>query len=189
MREYVKTRAFLHDFGIYIYKVIYMYVKKWHIAGFIFILVFGVFLHFAYDLSGQSEIVGYFSAVNESIWEHLKLVFWPAFLFSFIEYFFYGKKEVDFFCVKMCAVFSSLLWIVVAFYTYSGVMGFNIFAVDIFIFISSVFICQYVSSKLLQKETFADASDNLRSFVVLLLFVLCFIIWTKNPPDLGIFWG
>ena len=166
-----------------------MYIKKWNVAGFIFILLFGTFLHFAYNLSGQNEIVGYFGAINESIWEHLKLIFWPAFIFSLMEYFSYGKKEPDFFSVKMCAIFSSLLWIVVSFYTYSGVLGFNLFAADILIFVSAAFICQYVSYKLLKRETTADASDNLRSFVVLLLFVLCFFVWTKNPPDLGIFWG
>ncbi len=166
-----------------------MYKKRWSVAGFIFILLFGTFLHFAYNLSGQKEIVGYFSTVNESIWEHLKLIFWPAFIFSLMEYFYYGKKEPDFFSVKMCSIFSSLLWVVVSFYTYSGVLGFNLFAADILIFVSAALICQYVSYKLLIRETTADASDNLRSFVVLLLFVLCFFVWTKTPPDLGIFWG
>ena len=166
-----------------------MNIKKWHISGFVFILLLGTFLHYAYNLSGQNEIVGCFSAVNESIWEHLKLIFWPAFIFSFAEYFFYGKKEPDFFSVKMCAIFSALVWIVASFYTYSGVLGFNVFIVDIFIFISAAFICQYISYRLLQKETYAEPADNLRAFVVLLLFVLCFVVWTKNPPDLGIFWG
>lgn len=169
--------------------VMYMTAKRWHIIGFVFILVFGIFLHFAYELSGKDEIVGYFSAINESIWEHLKLVFWPALMFSMAEYFFYGKNEPDFFSVKMCAIFSALSWIVVSFYTYSGVLGFNLFIADILIFISSVFVCQYVSYKMSERESFSDASDNLRSFVVLLLLVLCFVVWTKNPPNLGIFWG
>ena len=166
-----------------------MRIKNWHISGLTFIIVFGVFLHYAYDLSEQNRIVGYFAPINESVWEHLKLIFWPSFFFSVIEYFAYGKKEPDFFSVKMCGIFAALSFVVIVFYTYSGILGFVLFVIDILIFVLSALICQWISYRLLIRETYADPSDNLRSFVVLLLFALCFFVWTENPPMLAIFWG
>jgi hypothetical protein len=39
-----------------------------------------------FDLSGQSVIAAIFSAVNESIWEHMKLIYCPMLLFALIEF-------------------------------------------------------------------------------------------------------
>lgn len=63
----------------------------WNLSGLLFTLLVGTLLHFVYDWFGGSfwAVLG---AVNESTWEHLKLVFWPIVLFGFIEYLFYGKK-------------------------------------------------------------------------------------------------
>ncbi|MEM4188473.1 MAG: DUF6512 family protein, partial [Candidatus Hadarchaeum sp.] len=53
----------------------------WTIAGTFFIIFFGSFLHFAFELSGNFRPLALIAAVNESTWEHLKLAFWPAFIF------------------------------------------------------------------------------------------------------------
>lgn len=45
----------------------------------------GTLLHFVYEWSGSSRLVGFFAAVNERTWEHLKLVFLPVFLFTVIQ--------------------------------------------------------------------------------------------------------
>ncbi len=166
-----------------------MKLKIWHIVGLIYIIVLGTFLHFTYDLSGQNHFVGYFSAVNESVWEHLKLIFWPFITFSIVEFFAYGKREADFFAVKMCGVMAALLFIVIFFYTYSGVLGFSIVTIDIASFIVSAFICEYISFRLLSGDSTNEKADSLRGFVVLMLLGSCFILWTYNPPALGIFWG
>ena len=49
----------------------------YEIAGIAFIILLGSALHFTYELSGESPIVGVFSAVNESVWEHMKIAFSP----------------------------------------------------------------------------------------------------------------
>lgn len=48
---------------------------KWEMLGIAFISLLGAFLHFAFELSGQAKVVGAFAAVNESVWEHLKIAF------------------------------------------------------------------------------------------------------------------
>lgn len=55
-------------------------VKKNIFWGILFINLFGILLHFLYDFSGKVLIVGIFAPINESIWEHLKLGFYPIIL-------------------------------------------------------------------------------------------------------------
>ena len=66
--------------------------KKIIVIACIASILFGVFLHFAYELSNENRLVGIFTPVNESVWEHLKLVFIPFTLFS-IGFYFYTKKK------------------------------------------------------------------------------------------------
>ncbi|MBE7055804.1 MAG: hypothetical protein E7392_06810, partial [Ruminococcaceae bacterium] len=60
-------------------------VSRWQLAGFIFTGIAGVILHFLFDWTGGSVLVAPFSAVNESIFEHMKLLFFPMLLFAFVE--------------------------------------------------------------------------------------------------------
>ena len=47
----------------------------WETAGFLFTAAVGALLHFSYDWSGGTVLAAAFSAVNESTWEHMKLLF------------------------------------------------------------------------------------------------------------------
>ena len=62
-------------------------IIKLEIIAIIVILILGTLLHFTYEWSGDNLFVGSFSAVNESVWEHLKLVFYPMLLMGIINYF------------------------------------------------------------------------------------------------------
>ena len=52
----------------------------WQKIGFFFTVVFGVLLHFLYEWSYNSVWIAPFSGVNESTWEHMKLLFFPMFI-------------------------------------------------------------------------------------------------------------
>ena len=56
----------------------------WGLGGFTFTSVMGTLLHFLYELSGGRLWAAVISGVNESTWEHMKLLFWPLFLFALI---------------------------------------------------------------------------------------------------------
>ena len=60
--------------------------RKWEWIGLIFTLAVGNLLHFVYDWSGESRLVAAFSSVNESVWEHMKLLAVPYILFSLVEW-------------------------------------------------------------------------------------------------------
>ena len=57
----------------------------WELAGFLFTGALGVLPHFLYEWSGGNTLAAAFSAVNESTWEHMKLLFFPMFVFSVFQ--------------------------------------------------------------------------------------------------------
>ena len=51
---------------------------KYHIFSILLISILGTLLHFTFHCSNSNLLIGAFSAVNESTWEHLKLLFFPT---------------------------------------------------------------------------------------------------------------
>ena len=49
-------------------------VFKYEFISTIIIIILGVLLHFAYEWSGNNNIVGLVTPVNESVWEHMKIL-------------------------------------------------------------------------------------------------------------------
>ena len=59
--------------------------RKWELAGLFVTLILGNLLHFVFDWSGENRIVAAFAAVNESTWEHMKLLVIPWVVWSLVE--------------------------------------------------------------------------------------------------------
>ncbi len=92
-------------------------ILVYELIGMVFIIILGSILHFTFEWSGSQPIVGAFSAVNESVWEHLKLAFWPALLFMLIEYGLLKKTANNFALAKTVAVYLMVLIIPIVFYS------------------------------------------------------------------------
>ena len=88
-------------------------ISGWQIVGFLFVSVAGTLLHFLFDWTGESVVAGLFSAVNESIWEHMKLIYVPMIIFAGLEWKFAGKDIPGFWCVNLRGILLALLLIVV----------------------------------------------------------------------------
>ena len=86
----------------------------------LFISLLGGVLHFTFGWSGYNPVVGIFSAVNESVWEHLKLGFWPALLYMIIEYRFL-KAANNFFLAKTVVPYTMTAIIPAIFYSYTHI--------------------------------------------------------------------
>jgi hypothetical protein len=77
----------------------------WELAGALFIIILGSMLHFTFKWSGNNQLVAIFSADNESVWEHLKLVFWPTLLWGLIEFLSLRGKANNFVFAKTAEVY------------------------------------------------------------------------------------
>lgn len=164
-----------------------MKLKNWHIAGIIFTLILGTLLHFTYAWSGENAIVGLFSAVNESTWEHLKLLFTPMFLFAVFEYFTYGKQIPNFIPVKFLSILLGMITIVLSFYTYVGVIGQNFLWADIGTFILGVLVAYWFSYKLLQTNYFSSPGAIQIAKIGIMVLLFCVIVFTFQPPHIALF--
>lgn len=152
----------------------------------IFIIILGSVLHFTFEWSGNQPLVGLFSAINESVWEHLKLAFWPALLFALIEYPILKEVVNNFAFAKTIGVYLMVIMIPVVFYSYTAVTGKSIFVIDISSFIVAVIVGQLSSYKLLKYRKLAG-NFNKVSLIALVLLGLTFVLFTFYPPQLPIF--
>jgi len=157
----------------------------YELVGIIFIIILGSLLHFTFELSDNQPVVGIFSAVNESVWEHLKLAFWPALLFAIIEYR-PLKSSDNFLFAKGIGIYLMPTIIMVLFYSYTAILGESVFAMDILIFIIAVVIGQFASYKLLTSKEFPKTWGRI-SLIALIILAVLFVIFTFYPPHLLIF--
>lgn len=162
-------------------------LSKWELGGLITVLIAGSLLHFVYGWLNQNALVGAFSPVNESTWEHLKLLFYPMLLYSIVEYALAGREAEGFWWAKASGLLAGLAAIVVLFYTYTGIIGRNFLWADILTFVLGAAIAYWVGWRQLQRGRHADFRQEGVALAVLFLLLLCFILFTYFPPAIGLF--
>ena len=69
------------------------FYKRYIVTGFLFVGILGTLFHFVYDWCRLARLIGLFVPVNESTWEHMKLLFIPMLIYIAIC-FQYVKKKV-----------------------------------------------------------------------------------------------
>ena len=157
----------------------------WELLGFAITSLSGTLLHFLYDLSGEAIWIAPFSGVNESTWEHMKLLFWPMLIFAVIQSFFFREYE-SFWCVKLRGILLGLVSIPVIFYTYNGAIGRSPDWINIAIFFISAFLTYLYETRALNSEKVRCKSPRV-ALTVLLVIALLFVLFTFRTPEIGIF--
>ena len=160
-------------------------VWLWGLFGFATVSLSGTLLHFLYEWLGEAKWIAPFSGVNESTWEHMKLLFFPAFLFAVIQSLFFRDYE-SFWCVKLRGILIGLISIPVLFYTYNGVIGRSPDWVNISIFFISLALAFIYESKRLSRGDASCRSKNI-PLAILLLIAAAFVLFTFIPPPLDVF--
>ena len=158
----------------------------YELAGVVFIVIIGSMLHFTFELSGHQPVIGVFSAINESVWEHLKLGFWPALVWALVEYRSIKKSTNNFFFAKTVGIYLIPIVIPILFYSYTAVIGESVLVIDILTFVVAVVIGQLVSYKLLTYRRLPHILNKI-SVVALFLLGVVFVLFTFYPPHLPLF--
>lgn len=159
-------------------------IRNYQIFSTLFIFVLGTLLQFTYKLSGENNLVGIFSTINESTWEHLKLVYFPSLITIIIGLIYLRGEYKNFLCSKTIGMLVAMVFIVVFFYTYSGILGRTIQAIDISSFFIAVIIGEFVAYLLIINKF---KCNNIIFIIILLALLICFILFTFNTPHFGIF--
>jgi hypothetical protein len=161
-------------------------ILLWEMFGILFIFLIGAFLHFTYELSGGLRPLALISAVNESVWEHLKIAFWPAFVWGIIEFFTIRKKVKNFFFAKAVSFLLIPVIIVAVFYSYTYFIGSSILAVDITTFFVSIAVAQIVGYRLMLIRKSYPAL-NILGAVLIIVMLAAFSWLTFHPPKIFLF--
>lgn len=158
----------------------------WQITGFIFTGLLGVLLHFLYDITGESVLVSPFCAVNESIWEHIKLLYFPLLLFTLLQSRFLKEKYPNFWCAKLLGFVIGLSLIPTLYYLYTGALGMSADWFNIAIFFISAFSAYFTEYFILKRECLCHIKSGLAIFIILTMGAVL-ILFTYIPPHIPLF--
>ena len=160
-------------------------IGLWQLLGFAVTSLGGTILHFLYEWLGKAAWITPFSGVNESTWEHMKLLFWPTFIFAIVESFFFRDRE-NFWCVKLRGILLGITLIPVLFYTYNGVIGKSPDWINIAIFFISAAIAYIYETRLFNTDKLYCRSQKW-NIIALCFVALLFVVFTFLTPQIEIF--
>ena len=160
-------------------------VGLWELWGFAVTSALGTLLHFLYEWLGKAAWIAPFSGVNESTWEHMKLLFWPMLLYAVIQSFFF-KDVSGFWCIKLRGIILGLVTIPVVFYTYNGVIGRSPDWINIAIFFISAAFSYIYEARRFNAEKYNCRLSKI-ALVALCSIAALFVIFTFRAPTLAIF--
>lgn len=156
-----------------------------NILGVILICAVGTTAHFLYEWSGNNRIVGLFCPINESTWEHIKLLFFPMLFYTIGTTIGTRRQQPDWSTALLAGNLFGCACIPVIFYTYTGILGFHLLALDIGTFVISTILAFCFASRMMQH------ANGLRWrygwIFATIAVTACFFIFTFYPPSLALF--
>ena len=157
-------------------------MKKIKIIGVIVIFVFTVLYHFLYELL-PNPVFAIFFPVNESIWEHMKLLYSGLLSWGIIEYFILKKKQIpykNYVSTLFITMITSIMIYLIMYLPLYNAFGENMI-ISITLLIIVIIIEQILSYYLLN---YSKENKTLNK-VSILLIVLGYVTLTSltyNPP-------
>lgn len=141
----------------------------------------GAALHFLYDWTGHSRLAAYVSAVNESYWEHIKIAFWPLFLYFLAAYLLGGRGLPGFVPAATVALYAVPVTMVALVYGYKRATKRNVLWVDILAFLVTMALSMTVFVRLC-RELAASRPTNAIALAYLAVIVFAFATYSLRPP-------
>lgn len=156
------------------------------VVGFIFVSIVGTLCHFVFEWSHENIIAGLLTPINESSWEHLKLIFFPYLIWTAVEYLCLRKAN-GYLISKLIGVISGMLAIIIFFYTYTGIIGRNIDFLNILSFFIGVGVAFAVDCFLIKSNKFSERKYTAAAIAGFMIISILFMVFTFAPPFLDLF--
>ena len=127
----------------------------WEIGSFIWVVLAGSALHFSFELSEFWTPLAFISAVNESVWEHLKMYFWPGLIYALVQYTYTRDIANNYWYAKLASLIVTPLGITLSFYGYLAISlplyGQGFFVMDLMTMVIGLLLASIVSYKIVVK--------------------------------------
>lgn len=153
-------------------------MKKIKIIGVFVIMGLSVLSHFMYDWF-NSFVFSILFPVNESIWEHMKLLVTPVLIYSFIEYFIYRKKGIRFNNFSLSYGISIIVGIVSYLIVYLPIdhfFGHNMIVSIVLLLLDYVLI-SYISYSILNTSRFKNSNIIGTLLIVFIYFIFYYLTY------------
>ena len=141
----------------------------------------GSVLHFVYDIFPYS-VVALIAPVNESIFEHLKLVLYPMLLIDIILLL--RNKKTYSLTSMLVGIITGILSVVLIYYFYHNGLVIESLIVDIVLLFVGILLGNVMMIIVDKHHWNMDWRINL---IILVALIVLFSVWTFYPPDLPIF--
>jgi len=164
-----------------------MNLKKIKIISVVGIFIISFAAHFIYNLF-PNVISSIFFSVNESIWEHMKILFTSTILYGIIDYILLKKNNISFNNFKFQLFFTAFISIpiyLIIFLPIYNLIGENLF-VSIFLMLIVYIITSYLSYKILLSEEFKIGNYISVYLIIIVYFIFTYL--TYFPPLSYIFY-
>lgn len=162
-------------------------IRRAQLAAFVFTAVTGTLLHFAYDTFPDFPLTAVVSSINESVWEHMKLLYFPMLAAALVQRFFPAMQRQDFWCIKLIGIVAGLFLIPALYYTYTGALGIHLTWLDITIFYIAAAAAYLLETHLLLQEPRRVCRFSRAAMLLTITLAFVFLLLTYFPPDLPIF--
>ena len=162
-------------------------LRLWEFTGFLTVCALGMLLPLLYERTGGNTFVAAFAGANGSVWERMKLLYLPYFLFAMIEFTVFAEPFRNFFAAKATAGLAGLLFIPLLHYSVSGMFGAMPNWIDTAVFFASAAAVYLLGYRLLTMLSLRGTALQLVSFVVLWGLMFLFLFFTYRPPRLPLF--
>lgn len=156
----------------------------WDLFLFCTLSILGPVMHYFGPILVNFPILKGIFPFNESIWEHLKLLFFPAAVVGILRRLVCGKLQHGILTTFAEGIVIAMLLIVTGFYSYSGILGMHILPMDIALF----YVCSLVLTVYVSHKASRQKNSSLPGILVLLLLAGCFLFFSYNIPNIGLFW-
>ncbi len=160
-------------------------IALWQVIGFAFVSLGGTLLHYLYGWMGESPVIAVISGINESTWEHMKLLFVPMLLFAWIQHLLFPEKQ-NFWCVKAVGVLFGTVMIPVLFYTANGAFGQTPDWLNISFFFVAVAMAFLLEWWLFRLNAIPCKHSYL-AWTLLIGVAVLFAAFTFTPPEIPLF--
>lgn len=167
-------------------KKFFKQVVIWEIVGIVVVFLLGFLWHFLYPLFEEHPLVGLFAPVNESSWEHIKIFFYPWWIFALFEHYFIKFKVTNFIFSKMFGLIIFQLFTLSTIALVDNITGQHSLMWTMILYFIGISIGTYVSYYLMTNLTENKTLDTIGLiFLCIQLFVM--FLFTVNPPRLDYF--
>lgn len=165
--------------------------KTWQLWVFgivivVLLILLGFIWHYVYPWSNNNQAVGYFFPTSESVWEHLKLIYWPFIIFGIVLWFIFRKNMNNTVFALSMAILLACVSIVVLFYTIEGAFGVSGITLDIIIYIVAVIASAILFYHLVNRKQLPNWTMIIGWAVIITLGALL-IAFSYNPPAVPLF--